>query len=68
MNEIEQLRTIWKQLDQVDGEFYNAKENLAELENIPPEILESLNRVDITLVTSVKNEVENALLVRGATL
>lgn len=68
MHEIEQLRTIWKQLDQVDGAFYNATENLAELENIPSEIMESLNRVDITLVTGAKNEIENALLVRGATL
>lgn len=68
MNEIEQLRTIWKQLDEVDGSYYNATENLAAMDSIPPEILQALERVDISAVTSAKNEVEKALNVRGVSL
>jgi hypothetical protein len=48
-----------RQLDNASGELYNALFNLSRVvPHLPPHIIKQINRLDITLVDSIKNELE----------
>lgn len=49
------LMRVWRQLDNACGELYNAKDNASVL---PEDIRDKLERIDVTQIVAVKEQVE----------
>lgn len=52
------LNLIWKQLDNASSNLYNATDNIMDLPKVANKVDPLLNRLDISLIDSIKNEIE----------
>ena len=73
--EARELIKAWHSLDQADGAMYEAQESLSGIskevlvnEEDAHSTLGKLGRIDITLITSLKNDIEELLVVSGYTV
>lgn len=55
------LQQLWDYLDQASGNLYNVIENLHFMVDVPEEIEDKLDRLDITLIDSIKNDIEKII-------
>lgn len=55
------LQKVWEQLDEASGSLYNALDNIASMTDIPNEIKSNMERIDITLINSLRNEIEELI-------
>lgn len=63
---INNLKTVWAQLDKASGELYNALDNLSRMSGLPEEVTKAMERVDVEVFTSIKNEIEALIEDKGA--
>lgn len=55
------LQTIWNQLDNACGELDNAFSNLNKMIDLPHEIQDNINQIDLTAIVSLKNKLEDLI-------
>jgi hypothetical protein len=55
------LQKIWEQLDNVSGELYNVIDSLSRMSNLPEGITKKYNRIDVFLIDSLKNDIEELI-------
>lgn len=53
----ENFDIIYKQLDNASGELYNAIDNLARMVDLPKEIIEKYERIDVSLIDSLRYDI-----------
>lgn len=73
--EASELIKIWHSLDLADGGLYEAEDMLNHMsrevlvnDEDPHSVLGKLERIDITLITSLKADVESMLIANGYTV
>jgi len=59
------LKEIWKHLDDASGSIYNAIELIGDIKSIDSRLKEELERLDPTAIDSLKNDVEEAINKKG---
>ena len=55
------LQQLWDYLDQASENLNNVRENLHLMVDIPVEIEDKLEQLDITLINSIKNDIEKMI-------
>jgi hypothetical protein len=55
------LYKLWRTLDQVDGLLYNVQDNIFGINTLPKSIKDQMLKIDITAITSLKNEIEELM-------
>lgn len=53
----ENFEIIYKQLDNASGELYRAIDNLARMVDLPKEIIEKFERIDVSLIDSLRYDI-----------
>jgi hypothetical protein len=64
---VKNLKTLWHFLDDASGNLYNVVELLGSMTDLP-ELQDKLDRIDITAIDSIKQEIEQILEDKGADL
>jgi hypothetical protein len=59
-----QLEKIWEQLDTACGALDNATYALASMNKLPDDVKQSLERVDVSAIISLKNKIEELMQTR----
>lgn len=58
---IEELTTLWNHLDDAQGSYYNAMENALAIDDIPEDVLNSIQQVDVTALSTAKHEISELM-------
>jgi hypothetical protein len=64
---VKNLKTLWHFLDDASGNLYNVVELLGRMTDLP-ELQDKLDRIDITAIDTIKDEIEKILEEKGADL
>lgn len=57
----ENFEIIYKQLDNASGELYRAIDNLARMVDLPKEIIEKFERIDVSLIDSLRYDIRKLI-------
>ncbi|UGO50620.1 hypothetical protein PQE68_gp029 [Bacillus phage vB_BanS_Sophrita] len=62
---VNNLKRVWKQLDDASGAVYNALENLAQMTDLDQKIKRQVDMIDVTRIDGLKQEIEEMIKEKG---
>jgi len=62
---VNNLKTVWKQLDDASGAVYNALANLTEMTDLDPRVHRQMDMIDVTRIDGLKQEIEAMIEAKG---
>jgi hypothetical protein len=65
---VKNLNYVWNHLDDATGSLYNAMQNLNLMTDIPQELKDRLDRIDISEIVAIREEIEDMIKAKGATV
>lgn len=62
---VNNLKRVWKQLDDASGALYNALENLSQMTDLDQTIQRQADMIDVTRIDGLKQEIEALIEAKG---
>jgi len=65
---VNNLQTVWNQLDKASEQLYNALDNLASMTNLSETVKRQMDIIDVSRVDGLKGEIEALIIEKGKEL
>lgn len=65
---VNNLKTVWNQLDNASGELHNALDNLAHMVDLDEDVQRQAETIDISRINHLKNVIEQMIEEKGGKL